>query len=135
MYRPLQIRTNTLHPKGKRPEVIAQIKNNWNIFVATYHTKQSVLWRFSSTLLWDSNSMDPALIPLYTRLKISTALIQHALRLKSGLIWIGIQAIVLSINQETVLESLVVQLSRSEKGYTKFLIYLDIFWNYRKDQN
>lgn len=138
MYNPLQIRANTLNPEGKRPEEIARMKNSWNIFMTTYHTKQSVLWRFSFTSLWDRNSVDRALISLHTRLKISTALIQHALWLKSGLISIGIRTTVLSINQQMVLESNnpikteVLQLSRSEKGYTKFLIHRE-FWNYRKD--
>jgi len=124
MYRPLQIRANTLNPKEKR-----HMKNNWNMFVTTYHTKQSVLWRFSSTLLWDISSMDPVLILLYTRLKMSTALTQHVLWLKYELIWIGIWTIVLTINEQMVLESNnqikteVLQMSRSEKRYTKF-------WNY-----
>lgn len=132
----VQIRANTLSPKGKTQEVTEQMKTNWNMFVTTYHTKQSVLWRFSSILLWDSSSVDPTLIPLYTRLKISTVLIEIALHLKSGLIWIDTRTTLLSINQQMVLESNslikteVLQLSRSKKRYTKFLIHLK-FWDHR----
>lgn len=131
----IQIRVNTLSPKGKIPEVIEQMKTNWNMFMTTHHTKQSVLWRFSSILLWDSSSVDPTLIPLYTRLKINTVLTEIALHLKSGLIWIDVRTTVLSIKQQMIesnnpIKTEMLQLSRSEKRYTKFPIHLE-FWDHR----
>lgn len=44
MDRPLQVTTTTLNPKGKKPEVTAEVKNKWNIFTVMYHTLWSVYY-------------------------------------------------------------------------------------------